>query len=46
MLNIFFLIAVESCESILKSAGFVELFENQKFEVQPKGKFYIKKYSL
>uniref|UniRef100_A0A914KTW6 Aspartyl aminopeptidase n=1 Tax=Meloidogyne incognita TaxID=6306 RepID=A0A914KTW6_MELIC len=35
--------AVESCESILKSAGFVELFENQRLKVQPKGKFYIKK---
>jgi aspartyl aminopeptidase len=35
--------AVESCESILKSAGFVELFENQMFNVQPKGKYYIKK---
>uniref|UniRef100_A0A915LW16 Aspartyl aminopeptidase n=1 Tax=Meloidogyne javanica TaxID=6303 RepID=A0A915LW16_MELJA len=34
--------AVESCESILKSAGFVELFENQRLKVQPKGKFYIK----
>nr|CAD2175430.1 unnamed protein product [Meloidogyne enterolobii] len=34
--------AVESCESILRSAGFVELFVNQRLKVQPKGKFYIK----
>jgi hypothetical protein len=35
--------AVESCEALLKDAGFVELFESQRFRVQPKGKFYIKK---
>nr|CAD2207384.1 unnamed protein product [Meloidogyne enterolobii] len=38
--------AVESCESILKSAGLVELFENQRLKVQPRGKFYIKKNEL
>uniref|UniRef100_A0A915NZJ4 aspartyl aminopeptidase n=1 Tax=Meloidogyne floridensis TaxID=298350 RepID=A0A915NZJ4_9BILA len=38
--------AVESCESILRSAGFVELFVNQRLKVQPKGKFYIKSEAI
>lgn len=42
-LIIFYILAVDICESILLSAGFKEVLEKDNFSVNPGDKYFIKK---